>query len=150
MKKEFLAAGFWLLFSAYASLEALRLGLGSGNKPGPGFFPFGAAIAVGIIALSRLVKARREAPSTNIARGSAASETKKILWAVGGLVAYALFLESLGFLLCTFILIALFLKAVAGRSWLTTLSLALSVALAAHLIFNVALRAQLPSGILTF
>ena len=60
------------------------------------------------------------------------------------------FLESLGFLLCTFILIALFLKAVAGRSWLTTLSFALSVALAAHLFFNVALKAQLPAGILTF
>ena len=82
MKKEFLAAGFWLLFSAYASLEALRLGLGSGNKPGPGFFPFGAAIAIGIIALSRLVKARGEAPSTNMAGGSATNETKKILWAV--------------------------------------------------------------------
>ena len=150
MKKEFLAAGFWLLFSAYASVEALRLRLGSGNKPGPGFFPFGAAIAVGIIALSRLVKARGEAPSTNMAGGSAASETKKILCAVGGLVAYALFLESLGFLLCTFILIALFLKAVAGRSWLSTLSFALSVTLTAHLIFNVALRAQLPSGVLTF
>lgn len=52
MKKEFLAGGFWLLFSAYASLEALRLGLGSGNKPGPGFFPFGAAIAIGIVAFT--------------------------------------------------------------------------------------------------
>jgi tripartite tricarboxylate transporter TctB family protein len=150
MKKEFLAAGFWLLFSAYTSLEALRLGLGNGNKPGPGFFPFGAAIAIGIIALSRLLRARGETPSTNMAGGSATNETNKILWVVGGLLAYALFLESLGFLLCTFILNALFLKAVAGRSWLTTLSFALSVALAAHLIFNVALRAQLPSGILTF
>jgi len=196
MKKEFLAAGFWLLFSAYTSLEALRLGLGNGNKPGPGFFPFGAAIAIGIIALSRLLRARGETPSTNMAGGSVTNETNKaprskaprylceilrspstllrqgcggfsspsssqqaarysakenkILWAVGGLLAYALFLESLGFLLCTFILNALFLKAVAGRSWLTTLSFALSVALAAHLIFNVALRAQLPSGILTF
>ena len=210
MKKEFLAAGFWLLFSAYTSLEALRLGLGNGNKPGPGFFPFGAAIAIGIIALSRLLRARGETPSTNMAGGSVTNETNKaprskaprylceilrspstllaysaeavasaakagrqgcggfsspsssqqaarysakenkILWAGGGLLAYALFLESLGFLLCTFILNALFLKAVAGRSWLTTLSFALSVALAAHLIFNVALRAQLPSGILTF
>lgn len=78
MKKEFLAAGFWLLFSAYASLEALRLGLGSGNKPGPGFFSFGAAIAIGIIALWLLLKSRGETPSTNIARGSAASETKTV------------------------------------------------------------------------
>jgi putative tricarboxylic transport membrane protein len=150
MKKEFLAAGFWLLFSAYASVEALRLGLGSGNKPGPGVFPFGAAIAIGIIALWLLLKSRGETPSTNMAGGFATKETNKILWAVGGLVAYALLLESLGFLLCTFILIALFLKAVAGRSWLMTLSFALSVTLTAHLIFNLALRAQLPSGVLTF
>ena len=77
MKKEFLAAGFWLLFSAYASLEALRLGLGSGNKPGPGFFPFGAASAIGIIALSRLLQTRGKTPSTNMAGGSAIKETNK-------------------------------------------------------------------------
>jgi hypothetical protein len=45
---------------------------------------------------------------------------------------------------------ALFLKAVASRSWVTTLTFALSVAMAAHLFFNVALKAQLPKGILNF
>jgi hypothetical protein len=150
MKKELLASGFWLLLSVYASIEALRLGLGAGNRPGPGFFPFGAAAAIGVIALSRLFKARPQQPSTNPTGDSTTGESKKILWVVGGLVSYGLLLESVGFLLCTFILMALFLKAVASRSWVTTLTFALSVAMAAHLFFNVALKAQLPKGILNF
>ena len=149
MKKELLTAAFWLLLSIYASSEAVRLGLGTGTRPGPGFFPFGAAAAIGIIALSRLLKARVERPPMTISADSTTGDSKKILWVIGGLVLYGLVLEFIGFVLCTFILVAFFLKAVASRSWVTTLSFALSVALAAHLFFNVALKAQLPTGILT-
>ena len=55
MKREIINCGFWLLLSFYLTVESYRLGLSTGNRPGPGFFPFIATIAIGSIAAFRLI-----------------------------------------------------------------------------------------------
>ena len=146
MKKELIIATFWLLLALYLTVAAYQLGLGVGVRPGPGFFPFGAAIAIGLIALIRLLRLRREKPPATLATSD--SEWRKIACIVVGMAADSFFLESLGFVLCTFLLMAFYLQIVALQRWQLSLGFAFSVALLAHLFFDVLLNAQLPRGLL--
>jgi putative tricarboxylic transport membrane protein len=113
---------------------------------GPGFFPFGAAIAVAVITSIRLLRARnQEAP---VILATRPSEWRKIGCVVFGMAAYAYLLDSLGFALCTFLLMLLYLKIIALQRWQLSVGFALAVALLAHLFFDLLLNAQLPRGIL--
>ena len=64
------------------------------------------------------------------------------------MLAYVLLLESLGFAISTFLLLAFYLKWVAAQAWRLSVSFAVLAALGAHLFFDVLLRAQLPRGLL--
>jgi len=66
------------------------------------------------------------------------------------MIAYAFALNLLGFLFCTFLLVAFYLKVIAARGWLVTLSFAAMVALASHFLFDVLLKADLPRGLLSW
>ena len=43
---------------------------------------------------------------------------------IAGIIAYAVLLDTLGFLICTFLLVAFYLKVIAGRRWLVSLGFA--------------------------
>lgn len=78
----------------------------------------------------------------------AADEIRLVLSVIAGMISYVFLLEPLGFMICTFLLVAFYLKVVATRSWLTSLGFAAAVALASHLFFDLFLNAQLPRGLL--
>jgi hypothetical protein len=69
--------------------------------------------------------------------------------ALGAIFAYAVFLESLGYLLSTFLLIWLLLQLMGKRAWWFSLVIACAVSLASTLLFKVWLRVALPGGFLS-
>lgn len=146
MKRQSIIAIFWLLLSFYVAYTSYQFGLGTGGKPGAGFFPFGTAVAIGIIALLRLIGVNRDAAETKNA--TTAQEWQKIIYVVAGMLAFALLLDSLGFAISTFLLLAFYLKCVAAQAWRLSVSFAVLAALSAHLFFDVLLHAQLPRGLL--
>jgi len=146
VKKELTISTLWLLLALYLCVAAYKLGLGAGGRPGAGFFPFGAALAIAVIALFRLLRARSEKPPATLA--TTGSEWRKIACIIVGMAAYAFLLEPLGFAVCTFFLMAFYLKIIALQRWQLSLGFALAVALVAHLFFDLLLNAQLPRGIL--
>ena len=146
MKSHCIIAIFWLLLSVYIAYASYQLGLGTGGKPGAGFFPFGAALAIGAIALLRLSGISHEA--SDIKTATTGDQLKKIFYVVAGMLAYALLLDSLGFAVTTFLLLAFYLKYVAAQAWRLSVSFAVIAALGAHLFFDVLLHAQLPRGLL--
>lgn len=148
MRKELAISGFWLILSLYLAIESYRLGLSTGNRPGPGFFPFGAAAAIGVIAGFRLVKNFRRRATTEVSESAGSGEAPLVFAVLAGTVAYVLLLDLLGFLLCTLLLLAFYLKVIAARSWRVSASFAAAVALMSHLFFDVLLNAQLPRGLL--
>jgi putative tricarboxylic transport membrane protein len=148
VKRETVICGFWLLFSFYLSVESYRLGLSSANRPGPGFFPFIAAVGIGLIAALRLLASVRASASAENPDLGIAGEAKLVFYVIAGMTAYAFLLEPLGFLLCTLLLVGFYLKAIAGRGWPVTLAFAIAVALTSHVFFDVLLRAELPRGVL--
>jgi putative tricarboxylic transport membrane protein len=148
VKKETIIAGFWLVFSLYIAIESHRLGLSTGNRPGPGFFPFGAATAIGVIAGFRLVKNFRRDSTVKISESIGSGEVRLVLAVIAGMALYAYSLDVLGYILCTFLLVAFYLRVVADRSWRVTVSFAAAVALGSHLFFAELLNAGLPRGML--
>jgi putative tricarboxylic transport membrane protein len=149
MKREIIICSFWLLLSFYLSIESYRLGLSTANRPGPGFFPFITTIGIGLIAAFRLVnRIRKSSPDKNAEPG-VAGESKLVAYVVAGMIVYAFALNLLGFLFCTFLLVAFYLKVIAARGWLVTLSFAATVALLSHFFFVVLLKADLPRGFLS-
>ena len=142
MKKNFLIFAFWLFFAFYLAVASYKLGLGAGGRPGPGFFPFGAAIAIAVIAVLRVLTPRSETTVATTSIGWC-----KIVCVISGMMAYAFLLEPLGFALCTFLLMAFYLRVVASQRWRLTVSFAFTIALLSHLFFDVLLNAPLPRGI---
>jgi len=149
MKREVIISSFWLLLSFYLSIESYRLGLSTANRPGPGLFPFIATLGIGLIAACRLVMSiRKSSPDKNSEPGIA-GEARLVLCVIAGMTVYAFLLDLLGFLFCTFLLVAFYLKVIAARRWPVTLCFAAAVALASHFFFVVLLRADLPRGLLS-
>jgi hypothetical protein len=148
MRKEIINSGFWLLVSLYLCFESYRLGLSMGNRPGPGFFPFGAAVAIGVIAGFRLLKNSRRAPAADDSESITTSEARLVFYVIAGMISYVFLLGVLGFVICTFLLVAFYLKVVAAGSWRVSASFAAAVALVSHLFFDLLLNAQLPRGLL--
>ncbi len=66
------------------------------------------------------------------------------------LVLYAVLLDTLGFLIVTFLLIFLLLEVIYRRKWWVGLITALAGSLGSYLIFQVWLQSQLPKGLLGF
>jgi putative tricarboxylic transport membrane protein len=150
MKREIIICSFWLLLSFYLFVESYRLGLSTANRPGPGFFPFIATLGIGLIAAFRLVNSiRKSSPDENSELGLA-GEARLVVYVIAGMMGYAFLLNLLGFLFCTFLLVAFYLKVIAARGWLVTLSFAAAVTLAAHFFFDVLLKAELPRGLISW
>ena len=132
------------LFSLYICIESVRLGLGTYHRPGPGFVSFLAGIILGVLSLAliSLVLFRRteKAPAWH--------NQGRILMVFLAMLGFTLLVEWLGFILTAFLLIGFLLKVVEQRGWGFSLGVALVVAGASHVVFNLWLRAQLPAGIL--
>jgi putative tricarboxylic transport membrane protein len=150
MKREIIICCFWLLLSFYLSIESYRLGLSTANRPGPGLFPFIATTGIGLIAVFRLVNSIRKSSPDENAEPGLAGESRLVAYVVAGMIAYAFALNFLGFLFCTFLLVSFYLKVIAGRGWVLTLTFAAAVALASHVFFDVLLKAELPRGLLSW
>ncbi len=148
--KDIFSSLFWLLFAIYVAIESYSFDLGKWSMPGPGYFPFGAALVIGIISLLFLLKTLRKAPSKEIPTSIPKGRWRNVVLSLVAMVVYIFLLKSIGFVLCTFLLVIFFLRVVEPQRWFTTLIVSLSVSLGSHLLFNVLLDVQLPKGILGF
>jgi putative tricarboxylic transport membrane protein len=141
---------FWLFLALGICTEASRLRMGHLDAPGPGFFPLIIGVVTGLLSLLAFFQSFKTET-----KATADGPRKPLRWwnlvVIGLAVAgYAVTLEKIGFLINTFLLIVLLLKVVEPQSWRTAIAGGLVTALASELVFNVILRAQIPSGILGF
>ena len=145
-QKDRWPAIFFFFFSLYICYESLHLGLGNWRKPGPGFFSFLSAAALGCFALIVLFHTLsskengEESPQEGSWRG-------RILCLVS-LLIFILLLDTLGFILTSFLFITFYLKVVERKGWRTATLTGVAVALASYGLFEICLKSQLPKGIL--
>ena len=145
---------FWLCFSLAVCVVAFRLRLGTAGKPGSGFFPFGAALVMCLLSLSALISSTRGRMRPEEAAEERAEKGRLRWWNIAiillAVVAYALTLDAVGFLVDTFLFITVLLKVIEPQTWKTSIIGGAISAVAADVMFNLLFHAQIPSGILGF
>jgi len=140
-----------LILSVGVAWRSVGLGLGEMRSPGAGFVFFWTAVFLGALALRMLVRALR-VPSRATAplwRGHAWS---KVIGVVVALLAYAFFMERLGYIVTTG-LFSIFLFALLAddrRRWWACLLGGVLTAVLTYLVFDRLFSVQLPPGPLGF
>jgi putative tricarboxylic transport membrane protein len=137
-----LLAGFagWLL------LEANKLIFGSIRVPQTGFFPKVLASLLLVLAIALLIQSLRQPDGGESSEKIAPEGWIRIGATLATLIGFAFVLEWLGFLLSTFLLMVLLLRAIEPQKWLRVFVIALATSLIAYLIFSWLLNIPLPAG----
>ena len=153
MKRADLITGVVLLvLSGYVIREALLMPPSATFGPGSGFLPFWLGLLLALLAVILLATTwRRQATEKD--RKSPFPGTRALIAigsVLGGLAAYIVLLEILGFLADTFLYVAFLLGVVEREKWFMTLLVAASTTAGLYLIFQVLLRITLPSNMFGF
>jgi putative tricarboxylic transport membrane protein len=142
---------FWLLFSAFISIDSYRMGLGTLHQPGPGFLFFWTAVVMGILSIVIFVRAwvgkNAEGPESSI---FGKENVLKIIFVLLSLFLYAFFMETLGFIPVTLLLFIFLLRMIEKKRLGFTIFVSVVVTGISYLIFEIWLKSQLPKGLLEF
>src|SRR5215813_14319752 len=142
MSRDLTGALFWLAIAIFFSIEGFtHLKLGTLHQPGPGFFPFWAGVALGLLSLISLFNSLKKTDKLSLS----GIKSSKLLLVAGALLAYLLLLETLGFVTITFLFLFLLLR-LEYKGWVFSAVSALLGALASYAIFQLWLKTQLPTG----
>jgi putative tricarboxylic transport membrane protein len=151
MKKLHLISGLVLMcFAALICFVAGKLPFGTLKSPGPALAPFGSGI---LLFLLTVIFVWKSAPRTGKWSDSAGAlwrglRWKRVLCTLFSLIAYALLLEKLGYLIATSMLMFSLFWAKGPRRGLIALAGALGVSILSFIFFDVVLKVRLPAGIL--
>jgi putative tricarboxylic transport membrane protein len=137
-----------MVFSLTVCLESWRLDVGNLHAPGPGFLPFLTGLLLGGLAGIAFIQALKEKPSQDRGFFSFGDYLIKVGLLAGALVVYVLLLNTLGFLVGTFLLLLFLFRIMEPLGWKTVFLASIITLGAVYLLFDVFLGTRLPSGIL--
>ena len=144
---------FWLFLSVVIAEESYRLGVGNLHSPQAGFLPFVASIVLGILSLLLVLSTRRRGPRGPVEAEDITFNKRlllKVVWVILSLFLYAIFLDALGFVLVSMILIAFLLRVIEPQKWYGVALGTILIPVFAYLLFDHFLKVQLPKGIFGF
>jgi putative tricarboxylic transport membrane protein len=131
------------------AIGALWYDFGSFDTPGAGFLPFFAGLAIaGFSAITFIQTLKNGWLSLREMWGETRWQRAAI--ATGCLLLYSSFLNDIGFLIATFLLMVYLFRMLEAPGWKATLFSALLTTLGFYLVFQTWLEAQLPRGWLSF
>ncbi len=147
MKKADFITGFLLLIlSGNVIFRAWRMPVSGSFAPGSGFFPMWLGTVV-ILAIVLLIKAARLLPGPS---QSSLFPTGKALLSVvavfSGLAFYIVLMETIGFLVNTFMFVTFLMKTVERENWRLTVIVAVLTTAALYIVFQVLLGITLPKN----
>jgi putative tricarboxylic transport membrane protein len=140
-----IAGGVVLLIGMAVIWQATRLHIGSFAAPGPGLFPLLLGLIIALLSIALIIFAEE----TNGDKGAFSWRSlKRVALVYGALLFYYAVLELVGFLIASFALL-LFLSLVIGKQRIVgSLLRAVIMTGLSYLLFEVALKSQLPKGII--
>lgn len=139
---------FWVVLGVLLCYGATRLGVGSATDPGTGFIFFWSGLILIALSLIAFAESLRDGEDTNPEIG--ALNWRKIVFVLFGLVLYAYFLERLGFVVTTFLLLSFLLGLIEDTNWGKSLGISSATALGSYVVFELWLKIRLPHGIFSF
>jgi putative tricarboxylic transport membrane protein len=142
----------WIGIGVIIGILALRLDLGSFHAPGPGFVAFLTGLFIfGIgcaMIIARFVSKHRPEEASGDDHPFRTAAWSRLLYTMALLVAYAVLIDPLGFILSTFLLMFGLFFNWKKANWAWSFFFSITTALISYLTFEVWLRCQLPHGIL--
>jgi hypothetical protein len=143
-RPDFCASAFLVALGAAACVAAYRLGPGDITNPGAGFMPLAAAALLALLALGQLARGRV------VGAGTAVSAVTRGRWSavvvvLATLAGFGRVLETAGFAISTFLMLAVLFGVVARKRWWVAVLVAVLVAALARLAVT-ALGLPLPEG----
>jgi len=150
MKKyQLCTAVFWVALGVFVSLYSYRLGIGEVSKPGAGLYPFCLGVISFIIASIVLIQILVKAESEEKKKDTNGANLPKVFAALGVLFGYALLLEIMGYLLVTFVALAVLFR-IGGYNKITPiLGYSAVTVIITYLLFTY-LGVQFPPGVFRF
>jgi putative tricarboxylic transport membrane protein len=147
LNNDQLSGAVWFGLGLAVCLGSLQYKLGTPAAPGTGFMPFLTGLAIcffsGIGLIHATLRKRRGEGWSPVLQGVFWKNAMIILVS---LLAYALLLFPLGFVITTTLFIAFLLRAIVPQRWSVVIVCSILTAAASYLIFEVWLKAQLPRG----
>jgi putative tricarboxylic transport membrane protein len=138
---------FWIALGFFVVIYSYMLGLGKLINPGPGLLPFILGLIFLILSSVRLVTVIRLREVEETGEDKKKVEHWRIILIVIALLIWAFVLESLGFLIGTFILMTLLYRAAGYTKWYMAVFWGLITVLVTYFIFTY-LGVRFPPGIL--
>ena len=135
-----------MVFSILIITSSLKLGVGSLKAPGTGFMGFLASILLLVLSLVILIKDSIKSTEEKEIRLGWENLSKQFIITVA-LCGYAFFLEPLGFLISSFILMWIMLLIENPRKWYYHMLIAFIVINVSYLVLCKLLRVIFPAGI---
>jgi hypothetical protein len=147
-QREITSSLFWMGIGLILTIWSATYPLGNLAQPGTGFLPLGLGILLLVFSTILLVRAFRLASSKGKKIAMLPTRWIYIALTVVLLIASALLLEKVGYLL-TFFVLALLLPMLAGQiTWKRSLLFAVLSAAGVYIVFVWLLKQPLPTGIL--
>lgn len=141
----------WIVISIFICVKSAQIEIGALRRPEPGFFPFWVGIGLGMLATVLLIKtwasdglARK---TLNLFKGVSWGRVTLVLCSI---FLYALFLEDVGYLVTTFLLMAFLFGIMSRTRLLAILACSLLTTLGTYIVFYLWLKVQLPKGLFYF
>jgi hypothetical protein len=121
--------------------------MGRTGKPGPGFLPFWVGVILALLSILLFaVAGLRKGPEEPVKFLSGEGRWPSVIWTAGSLLGYGLLIEFLGFVISTLLLLLFLFRYIGNQKWWIAFAGTSLVTVAAHLIFKVGLKVQLPRG----
>ena len=139
---------FWVAVGVLVCYGATRLGLGSVTEPGSGFIFFWSGLILVLLSLVALAESLRGSEEGIPEVGE--MNWVKITLVLLSLLLYAFFLERLGFVITTFVLLSFLLGLIEETNWARAFGVASAAVLGSFSIFELWLKIRLPKGIFGF
>jgi putative tricarboxylic transport membrane protein len=132
---------FFFALSILIVWESFRVELGTWKEPGSGFLSLCAGLGVCALSLVLIYRGWR-------VREPEKPHSHRVTFALVSLFIYSLVLDSLGFIVATFFLVAILFRLGQPRPWWFLIGVSALVTFLSYLIFGVFLRVYFPRGFL--
>lgn len=149
-EKNFIGALVFFFVGIFAVFGGWRMSPGTLSSPGAGFFAFYLGIILSFLSIPLFYKGVRSRFTETRNPIEIAGRWKRLLFSLALFVSYAFVLKSVGFIICSFVLLILLFRVVEGCSWKSTLLISIICTVVSYLVFAKYLGVPLPKGVIPY
>jgi putative tricarboxylic transport membrane protein len=144
-RHDLLSSVIFFCIGLFIVFYSPQFNIGSLSTPGTGFMPFLTGLIICGLSVATFIRAIFD-KATHTEKIWAEVKFKKLILSTIVLIAYALLLEPLGFIIDTFFLILFLTRYMGSQTWKRSILCGVSSSILSYLLFETWLKAQLPRG----